>query len=67
MSLDNNVEASLLTRRFVRYGEGSTRYNMGLAMFQRLAREAKAEYRIDGMPVLVNCRKFEAYLDRVCA
>lgn len=64
MNLKDCAEVSLLTRRFVRYGEGSTRYNMGLAMFQRLAREAKAEYRIEGMPILVNCFKFEDYLNR---
>lgn len=64
MNSDNDVDTLISTRRFVRYGEGSTRYNMGLAMFQRLAREAKAEYRIEGMPALVNCSKLENYLNR---
>ena len=48
----------------VRYSEGAELYSMGLAMFQRLADEAGAVYRIEGMPPLVKCDLFEAYLEK---
>lgn len=56
-------EDLLQERRFVRYGEGSQRYNMGLSIFQRLAEEANAVYRIEGLPALVSCEKLDRYLE----
>ncbi|WP_027437133.1 DUF6462 family protein [Lachnospira multipara] len=51
-------------RRMVRYSEGALLYSMGLTCFQRLANEAEAVYRIEGMPPLVKCDVFEAYIER---
>ena len=51
-------------KKMVRYSEGAELYSMGLAMFQRLADEAGAVYRIEGMPPLVKCDLFEAYLEK---
>ena len=53
-------------RRMVRYSEGALLYSMGLTMFQRLAGAAGAVYRIEGMPPLVKCDVFEAYIERFC-
>ncbi|MCR5176770.1 MAG: hypothetical protein K6C05_07940 [Anaerovibrio sp.] len=50
--------------KMVRYGEGAQLYSMGLTMFQRLARNANAIYRIEGAPPLVMCEEFEEYLKR---
>lgn len=38
-----------IEKRMVRYGEGAQLYSMGLTMFQRLAKEANAIYRFEGM------------------
>jgi hypothetical protein len=48
----------------VRYSEGALIYSMGLPMFQRLAKEAGAIYRIEGAPPLVKCNIFEKYLKK---
>ena len=37
---------------------------MGLTAFQRLAKEAGAVYRIEGMPPLVKCDLFEGHLEK---
>ena len=50
--------------RMVRYSEGALIYSMGLPMFQRLAKEAGAVYRIEGAPPLVKCNIFEKYLKK---
>lgn len=50
-------------KRFVRYREGAELYGMSLKTFERLAREAKATYKV-GRMVLVNCRYFEEYLEQ---
>ena len=55
-------ETSLYAKKFVRYEEGAKKYSMGLSKFQRLAREAKATYKVDKL-VLVNCDLFEKYLE----
>lgn len=52
------------SRKMVRYSEGAELYSMGLTVFQRLADEAGAVYRIEGMPPLVKCDLFEAYLEK---
>lgn len=40
-------------KKFVRYREGANLYSMGISKFQKLAKEAKAIYKINQM-VLVN-------------
>lgn len=51
-------------RRMVRYSEGALLYSMGLTTFQCLAKEARAVYKIDGMPPLVKCDIFEDYIEK---
>jgi hypothetical protein len=36
---------------------------MGLSIFQRIAEEANAVYRIEGLPALVSCEKLDRYLE----
>ena len=49
-------------RRFMRYREAAAHYGIGLSKMQKLAREAKSTYRVDGI-VLVNMDKFERFLE----
>lgn len=49
-------------KRFVRYKEGAKLYGIGLSKFMRMAKEAKATYKL-GRVVLVNCDLFEEYLE----
>ncbi|MDD6547605.1 DUF6462 family protein [Porcincola sp. LCP21S3_C12] len=39
-------------------------YSMGMYAFQTLAYEAGAVYHIPMLPPLVNCEKFEEYLEK---
>lgn len=50
------------TKRFVRYKEGAMLYSMSQSKFERLAKLAKACYKIDKL-VLVNTEIFEQYLE----
>lgn len=54
----------LRRRKFVRWSEGSELYSMGIYSFQKLAYEAGAVYHIPMLPPLVNCEKFEEYLEK---
>lgn len=57
------VEKSKMNaKKFVRYQEGAEKYSLGLTKFQKLAKEAKAVYKIDKV-ALVNCEIFELYLE----
>ena len=49
-------------KKFVRYKEGAELYSMCQSKFERMAKEAKAIYKVDKV-VLVNCDIFEEYLD----
>lgn len=49
-------------KKFVRYKEGAEMYSMCQSKFERMAREAKAIYKVDKV-VLVNCDIFEEYLE----
>ena len=49
-------------KKFVRYKEGAELYSMSQSKFERLAKDAKATYKIDKV-VLVNCDIFEQYLE----
>ena len=51
-------------RKFVRWKEGCELDSMGLYAFQTLAYEARAVYHIPMLPPLVNCEKFEEYLEK---
>lgn len=58
-----DVEKSKMNaKKFVRYQEGAEKYSLGLTKFQKLAKEAKAVYKIDKV-ALVNCEIFERYLE----
>ena len=48
--------------KFVRYNEGARMYHMGITKFQRLAKEAKACYKV-GQMVLVNTQILDEYLE----
>lgn len=49
-------------KKFVRYKEGAEMYSMCQSKFERMAREAKATYKLDKL-VLVNTELFEKYLE----
>ena len=49
-------------KKFVRYKEGAELYSMCQSKFERMAKEAKAIYKVDKV-VLVNCDIFEEYLE----
>ena len=49
-------------KKFVRYDEGAKLYSMGLHIFQNLAKDASAVYRIKGI-VLVNTELVDEYLE----
>ena len=51
-----------LSKRYVRYKEGSELYSIGMTKFQELAKEAKAIIKIDKV-VLVDCVRFEEFLE----
>lgn len=54
--------AKINRKKFVRYKEGAELYSMGQTMFEKMAKEAKATYKV-GKMVLVNCEIFEEYLE----
>jgi hypothetical protein len=49
-------------RKFVRYSEGAEMYGMSEKKFSRMAKEAKATYKLNRM-VLVNLDIFDKYLE----
>lgn len=49
-------------KKFVRYKEGAEMYSMCQSKFERMARDAKAVYKLDKL-VLVNTEIFEKYLE----
>ena len=53
--------ADVNRKNFVRYKEGAELYSMCQSKFERMAKEAKAIYKVDKV-VLVNCDIFEEYL-----
>lgn len=52
----------VVSKKYVRIREGAELYSIGINTFRRLAEEAKAVYKIDGI-VLVNLEIFEKYLE----
>ena len=49
-------------KKFVRYKEGAELYSMCQSKFERMAKEARAIYKVDKV-VLVYCDIFEEYLE----
>lgn len=49
-------------KKFVRYKEGAEMYSMCQSKFEKMAKEARATYKLDKL-VLVNCDIFEEYLE----
>ena len=49
-------------KMFVRYKEGAEIYSMCQTKFERMARDAKAIYKLDKL-VLVNTEIFDRYLE----
>lgn len=49
-------------KKFVRYKEGAELYSMCQSKFEKMAKEARATYKLDKL-VLVNCEIFEEYLE----
>ena len=55
--------AEAVTRkRFVRYNDGAEIYSMSKSSFMKLAKEARAIYKVRKI-TLVNTELFEAYLE----
>ena len=54
--------AKTMKKKYVRYEEGAERYSIGITKFMQLAREAGAVIKVDRIS-LVNCDKFEAFLE----
>ena len=49
-------------KKFVRYKEGAELYSICQTKFERLAKDAKATYKVDKV-VLVNCEILDEYLE----
>ena len=49
------------TKRWVRYDEGAELYSVGLHTFQKIAKDAKAAYKV-GTIVLVDTRKVDEFI-----
>ena len=49
-------------KKFVRYKEGAEMYSMCQSKFERMAKDAKATYKLDKL-VLVNTELVEKYLE----
>lgn len=49
-------------KKFVRYKEEAEMYSMCQSKFERMAKDAKATYKLDKL-VLVNTELFEKYLE----
>ena len=56
------MQRNINKKRFVRYKEGAEMYSMCQSKFEKMAKEAKATYKLDKL-VLVNCDIFEEYLE----
>ncbi len=56
------MESKVNRKKFVRYKEGAELYSICQSKFEKLAKEAKAIYKVDKV-VLVNCELFEKYLE----
>ena len=55
------MDTKVNRKKFVRYKEGAELYSISQSKFEKLAKDAKATYKVDKV-VLVNCELFEKYL-----
>lgn len=56
------MDAKVSKKKFIRYKEGAELYSISQSKFEKLAKDAKAIYKVDKV-VLVNCELFEKYLE----
>lgn len=56
------MEQEKKVKKFVRYAEGAEIYSMGIQSFMRIAKEAKAVYKIRGI-ALVKTEDLDKYLE----
>ena len=56
------MESRVNRKKFVRYKEGAELYSISQSKFEKLAKDAKAIYKVDKV-VLVNCELIEKYLE----
>lgn len=56
------METKVNRKKFVRYKEGAEIYSIGQTTFEKMAKDAKAVYKV-GKMVLVSCEAFEQYLE----
>ena len=56
------LQPKMNKKKFVRYKEGAEIYSMCQSKFEKMAKEAKAIYKLDKL-VLVNCDIFDTYLE----
>ena len=54
------MDTKVNRKKFVRYKEDAELYSLSQSKFERLAKAAKATYKVDKV-VLVNCELFEKY------
>jgi len=55
------MEPEKKIKKYVRYSDGAELYSMGIQSFMRIAKEAKAVYKIRGI-ALVNTEEMDKYL-----
>ena len=56
------MDTKVNRKKVVRYKEGAELYSISQSKFEKLAKDAKATYKVDKV-VLVNCELFEKYLE----
>lgn len=62
MNSEKEILKNKAFKKFVRYKEGAELYSMGITNFQKIAKEAKAIYKV-GNIVLVNTNILDDYLE----
>ncbi|HCM91480.1 MAG TPA: hypothetical protein DIS78_02785 [Lachnospiraceae bacterium] len=50
------------SKRWVRYDEGALLYSVGIHTFQKLARDAKACYKVSGV-TLIDTQKLDRFIE----
>ena len=56
------MDTKVNRKKFVRYKEGAELYSISQSKFEKLAKDAKAIYKVDKV-VLLNCELIEKYLE----
>lgn len=61
--MPENVEGLIIAgKKFYKAAEGAALYSMGIHTFERIAKDAKAKYKI-GKSALYNVEKIDEYLE----